>query len=257
MDALPTTATAAEPHTAAFKDGIVSRLQDLVLEAGDAQDFYRELAVFSASLLAPPGVDIFCNVTVVRRKRPITVAWSTPRATAMDELQYAFGDGPCLAAMRSGATVYVQDVSTEPRWPDYTHAVAAHGVSSILSVPLQLEEDSSAALNIYSSAANGFSIEDIARAGMFGEQSAKTLKLELRLAHLREAKEDLEAAMKSRTAIDVAVGVIMAQNRCSQEDAMTILRKASNSRNIKLREIAAGIIASVSPTPRLRTHFDE
>lgn len=79
----------------------------------------------------------------------------------------------------------------------------------------------------------------------------------LRLAHLREAKEDLESAMKSRTAIDIAVGVIMAQDRCSQEDAMTILRKASNSRNAKLRDVAAGVIASVSPNRHLRTHFDE
>jgi GAF domain-containing protein len=257
MDDLPHSAARVLRRTATLKDGIVSRLQDLVLETADAQDFYRELAVFSASLLAPRGVEIFCNVTVVRRKKPMTVAWSTPRSTAMDELQYAFGDGPCLAAMRNGVTVYVCDVTAEHRWPDYTQAVAAHGVLSILSVPLQLEGDSSAALNIYSSAPHGFSGEDIARAEMFGEQSAKTLKLELRLAHLREAKEDLAAAMKSRTAIDVAVGVIMAQNRCGQEDAMAILRKASNSRNIKLRDVAAGIITSISPDPSLNTHFDE
>jgi GAF domain-containing protein len=257
MDALSHTAAHAARRAPALKDGIISHLQDLVLQTSDAHDFYRELAVFSATLLAPPGVEIFCNVTVRRRKKPITAAWSTPRAMEMDELQYAFGDGPCLAAMRTGATVYVRDVTADHRWPDYAQAVAAHGVSSILSVPLQLEEDSSAALNIYSSAAHGFSAEDVARAEVFGEQSAKTLKLELRLARLREAKEDLAAAMKSRTAIDVAVGVIMAQNRCSQEDAMTILRKASNSRNIKLRDVATGIIASVSPEQSLRTHFDE
>ncbi len=63
--------------------------------------------------------------------------------------------------------------------------------------------------------------------------------------------------MKSRTAIDIAVGVIMAQNRCSQSAAMAILRTASNSRNIKLRDVAAGVIESVSPDPALRTHFDE
>ncbi|RKO21007.1 ANTAR domain-containing protein [Pseudarthrobacter phenanthrenivorans] len=247
----------AVPDTSALQDGIVSHLQDLVLQTSDAQDFYKELAVFSASLLAPPGVEVYSNVTVVRRKRPVTVGWSTPRAKAMDELQYAFEDGPCLAAMRTATTIYVRDVTTDFRWPDYTQAVAAQGVKSILGVPLKLEGDSSAALNIYSSRANGFTGEDIARAEAFGEQSAKTLKLELRLAQLKEAKEDLEAAMKSRTAIDVAVGIIMAQNRCSQDEAMTMLRKASNSRNVKLRDVAAGLITSVSPNAGLRTHFDE
>jgi GAF domain-containing protein len=263
MDALPNTADAlsraADGYTppAAMQDGIVSRLQDLVLQTDDAQDFFNELAAFSASLLAPPGGDVHCNVTVVRRKRPVTVASSTPRARVMDELQYAYGDGPCLTAMRAGKTVHVPDVGMEQRWCDYVRSVAAHGVRSILSVPLQLEGHSSAALNIYSSAVDAFSPEDIARAELFGEQSAKTLRLELRLAQLRDAKDDLEAAMKSRTAIDVAVGVIMAQNRCSQASAMAILRTASNSRNIKLRDVAAGVIESVSPDPALRTHFDE
>lgn len=263
MDALPNTAAAfpqASDHytaPAAIQDGVVSRLQDLVLQADDAQDFYKELAVFSASLLAPPGGEVHCTVTVARRKRPVSIASSTPAARVMDGLQYAYGDGPCLTAMRTGETVYVADVAMEQRWPEYAQAVAAHGVGSILGVPLQLEGASSAALNIYSSAVQGFSPEDIARAELFGEQSAKTLRLELRLAQLRDAKEDLEAAMKSRTAIDIAVGVIMAQNRCSQAAAMAILRKASNSRNIKLRDVAAGVIESVSPDPALRTHFEE
>jgi GAF domain-containing protein len=263
MDALPNTPDAlpraADDYatSALIQDGIVSHLQDLVLQSDDAQDFFNELAVFSASLLAPPGGDVHCNVTVVRRKRPVTVASSTPLARVMDELQYAFGDGPCLSAMRTGKTMYVDNAANEYRWPEYARAVAAHGVRSILGIPLQLEGESSAALNIYSSAVQAFSPADIARAELFGKQSAKTLKLELRLVQLREAKEDLEAAMKSRTAIDIAIGVIMGQNRCSQAAAMTILRKASNSRNVKLRDVAAGVIESVSPDPKLRTHFDE
>jgi GAF domain-containing protein len=263
MDAVPET-TDSLPHVAdaivnppATENGILSRLQDLVLQSADPQDFFKEFAVFSASMLAPAGGDVHCNVTVVRRKRPITVASSTSQARVMDELQYAHGDGPCLSAMRTGKIVYVDDVATERRWPEYVRAVSAYGVRSILGVPLQLEGDATAALNIYSSAAQGFSPEDIRRAELFGEQSSKTLRLELRLAQLKDAKEDLEAAMKSRTAIDVAVGVIMAQNRCSQAAAMEILRKASNSRNIKLRDVAAGVIESVSPDPALRTHFDE
>jgi GAF domain-containing protein len=255
MDALPDTAGALP--NAVIQDGIVSRLQDLVLQTADAQDFFQEFAVFSASLIAPPGGDVHCNVTVVRRKRPVTVASSTPQGHVFDELQFAHNDGPSLSAMRTGETIYVGDVATERRWPEYLRAVADHGVRSILGVPLQLEGDTTAALNIYSSAVQGFSREDIARAEFFGDQSSKTLRLQLRMAQLKDAKDDLKAAMKSRTAIDIAVGVIMAQNRCSQAVAMEILRMASNSRNIKLRDVAAGVIESVSPDPGLRTHFDE
>ena len=242
---------------AELQDGIASRLQDMVLETSDAEEFFQELAVFSASLLSPPEAKVHCNVTVVRRKKPVTVACSDERARVMDELQYAYGDGPCLTAMRTGITTYVPHVSIEHRWPEYIQAVAKKGVQSILGVPLQLEGDSTAALNIYSSRPHGITGEDIARAELFAEQSAKTLRLELRLARLQDAKDNLEAAMKNRTAIDVAVGVIMAQNRCSQDAAITILRKASNSRNMKLHDLAAGVIESVYPRAPLVTYFDE
>lgn len=105
--------------------------------------------------------------------------------------------------------------------------------------------------------AHGFSGEDIARAELFGEQSAKTLRLELRLTRLQQGKEDLESAMKSRTAIDMAVGAIMAQNRCSQKEAMTILVRASSSRNLKLRDVGMGVIESISPNTEVVTYFDE
>src|SRR4051812_14308310 len=192
------------------QDGIGSRLQDMVLESSDAEEFFQELAVFSASLLSPPDSKVHCNVTVARRKKRVTVACSDATARAMDELQYAFGDGPCLTAMRTGNTVYVPDVTAEHRWPEYIQAVAQKGVQSILAVPLRLEGESTAALNIFSSRPHGIVGEDIARAELFGEQSARTLRLELRLARVQEAKDNLEAAMKSRTAIDVAAGVIMA-----------------------------------------------
>jgi AmiR/NasT family two-component response regulator len=50
--------------------------------------------------------------------------------------------------------------------------------------------------------------------------------------------------MDSRTTIDLAAGVVMGQNRCSQDAAMTILKAASNARNIKLRDIATAVVAS-------------
>ncbi len=245
------------PNPAEVQDGVISRLQDLVLETSDAEEFFQELATFSATLLSPPASEVYCNVTVVRRKKPVAVASSTPQARDMDEIQYRFGDGPCLSAMSTGSTMHVPDVFSEGRWPEYIEAVTARSVRSLLSVPLRLEGESSGALNIYSTQAHGFTGEDITRAERFGEQSAKTLRLELRLARLQDARDNLEAAMKNRTTIDVAVGVIMSQNGCSQDTAHKILRNASNARNVKLRDVAAGIVESVSPTSSLRTHFDE
>jgi hypothetical protein len=37
---------------------------------------------------------------------------------------------------------------------------------------------------------------------------------------------------------------------------MAILKRASSTRNIKLRDLAASVIASVTDNPTVTTHFD-
>ena len=55
--------------------------------------------------------------------------------------------------------------------------------------------------------------------------------------------------MLSRSVIDQAMGVIMAQNRATPDEAFAILRAASQSRNVKLREAAALIIQNLTGHP--------
>ena len=59
----------------------------------------------------------------------------------------------------------------------------------------------------------------------------------------------------ARTAIDLAVGVIMGQQRCSQAAAFEMLSKAASSRNQKLRDVAQNLLQS-SDECSVQTHFD-
>jgi GAF domain-containing protein len=194
---------------------------------------------------------------VARDKRQTTVANNDPKALALDELQCEFGDGPSLTAIRTRTTVHVPDVGGEHRRPEYIDAVSAHGIGSILGIPLKLEGTATAALNLYSPLPHGFTREDITRAEAFAEQAAKTLRLELRLAQLSNANKDMAQAMKTRTIIDLAVGAIMAQNCCSQDAALRILHRASSNRNIKLLDVAASVITAITDNTHVRTHFDQ
>jgi AmiR/NasT family two-component response regulator len=51
--------------------------------------------------------------------------------------------------------------------------------------------------------------------------------------------------LTSRSIIDQAIGILMAQQRCSAGAAFEILRSASQGRNTKLRTIAADIVRAV------------
>lgn len=234
---------------------VADYLQDLVLGCADVAELLSELATFSAFRLSVHN-ELLCGVTLVRRKKPTTVATSDPRVLALDELQYGYGEGPCLSAAREVTTMHVPELTEDHRWPGYCTAAWAEGVRSILAVPLRLEGEAKAALNLYSTRPHSFSGEDIEHAESYAGQASKAMRLAVRVAQLTDDRNHLTAAMESRTTIDVAVGAIMAQNRCSQDTAMKILKIASNTRNIKLRDVASTVVASVAQDPKVLTYFD-
>jgi GAF domain-containing protein len=234
---------------------VVEHLQDLVLESGDVQELLDELATFSAQTLSG-SEELLCGITLLRRKKAATLATSDPRVMELDEMQYGLDDGPCLTAIRDLVTIHVPDLREEHRWPEYTPTAWRQGIGSTLSVPLVLEGEANAGLNLYSTSTHSFSGEDIEAAEAYAGQASKALRLSVRIAQLTDARRNLSAAMESRTVIDLAAGAIMAQNRCNQETAMKIMKIASSSRNVKLREVAASIVASLSEDPKIMTHFE-
>ncbi|WP_461187864.1 GAF and ANTAR domain-containing protein [Arthrobacter sp. Z4-13] len=233
------------------------RLQELALDSRDVVGFLTDLAAVASSWLSSPGNRIHSGVTVLRRKKTEVVASSDAAAHALDELQNGFGDGPCLTALRAATTVLVSDLADERRWAPYLKVAREYGVSSILAVPLNLSGEAEAVLNLYSGRSNGFSADDVSAVEAFASQAANSLRLVLRIAQLNDARTDLGTAMQSRTVIDMAVGAIMAENRCSRDTAFQILTKASNTRKIKLRDAAASVIGPISGGQQIATYFDE
>lgn len=230
-------------------------LQELLLESEDITGFLDAFTASIAEALSSDGEQVWCAVTLLRPKRSTTVASSSPQAEALDEIQLHYGDGPCLTAAREHRTVYVSDTRTDPRWPAYGNAAAEAGILSALGVPFELAGEAAAGLDVYADRPGAF--DEAVLEVVQGQVAAAstTLRLAVRMARHRDTETDLKTAMASRTTIDLAVGIIMGQNRCSQEKAVEILRAASNHRNVKLRDLAAELVATVGRGPA-STHFD-
>jgi hypothetical protein len=113
-----------------------------------------------------------------------------------------------------------------------------------------VEDRTTSALNLYGyDRPNTFSDDDKQRAGIFAAPASTALTLALRFAQHNEVTEQLEAALESRTVIDQAIGVLMAQQRCDADTAFDLLRKHSQNNNRKLRDVAAGLILQVTGRP--------
>lgn len=73
------------------------------------------------------------------------------------------------------------------------------------------------------------------------------LRLAARTGGLQfSAHARMEARLASMPVIEQAKGIIMAQCRCSEDQAFDALRRASQRENIKLRELAARVVAKTA-----------
>ncbi|GAB3553524.1 GAF and ANTAR domain-containing protein [Arthrobacter tumbae] len=233
----------------------IDHLQDAVLDSTDVSQFLDQLCRHAVTSLTD-GAQVLCGITLLRNRKAATVASSSEYARNMDEIQYSFNDGPCMSAAREQSIVEVRDVRLEQRWPEYMHAISGHGMRSILAVSFDLAGEANAALNLYSDKANKFTDDAIGRAKSYASEASRSLRLAVRIAQHSEHAEDLITAMESRTAIDIAIGIIMTQNRCTQTEAFAVLRKASSHRNVKLRDLAGQIVAGHNANSTPATHFE-
>lgn len=238
------------------RDPVTALLQDMVLESDDVQDFLTGLASIAAEAFSGPYGEVFCGVTLLRPRSMITVASSSDKAREVDEVQYGFDDGPCLRAARTGSTIHIRDFHTEDRFPEYRQAIASYGLRSALGIPIRLEDGASAGLDFYSTTPDAFDAKGITVAEGLARDASRSLRLAVRIATLSEDTQHLKAAMAARTTIDTAIGAIMAQNRCTQKEAFAILRQASSTRNVKLRDLATSVLTSIGQAEPLTTHFD-
>ena len=239
-------------------ESTVSDLQDLITESGTVSEFLDELAIFAARTISPAiGHPVECAVALRRRRRTITIAGSSEEARALDQIEQALGAGPCMLALETNTTVLLNDVNGDPRWPDFQHELTNRGYHAVLGIPLELGKDSWAALDLFAPAAGAFTPASIAIAEDFARIAGDALRLAVRIGTAQLLAEDLKAAMTSRSTIDLACGAIMAQNRCSQEEAFAILTRASNHRNKKLHQVAEelllGLTGNVPPEARFDT----
>lgn len=186
------------------------------------------------------AADVGGGVTLLdEHGRAATVGYSDPVIPDVDEAQYRESAGPCLEASRTGEAVIVEDLRREERWPEFSETAVNRGILSTLSLPLLADGGTLGALNVYASHAEAFDDTAVAFGGAFARQAV------IGISYWRQASvvEQLRQAMESRAVIEQAKGILIASMGCDPDQAFDLLRQQSQSENVKLRDIAASIVA--------------
>ena len=206
---------------------LATRIVALADTPDDASDIDTRLAAIAqaaADTLTPVS---YASITAVRDGDNTTVAATSELATAVDKAQYADDNGPCLAALHDGTPVGVDDIPATMTWPGFREAAVRMGLHASLSIPLFAASGAPiAALNLYSHDPLAMAPLNAGVWTVYNTDSAPHPRPDQLLVDT--GGEDLVAgliqAFEVRAMIQRGIGVVMADEHCSAEDAYLTLR---------------------------------
>ncbi|TCO20383.1 GAF domain-containing protein [Kribbella steppae] len=221
---------AAIDRSAAVSDE--DRLEDLVVqlhEAPDVQQTVDRFLSFAVEFLTPDHA----TIALKRRTRLWSAAATDDASSAALAAQLSLGQGPCVTAMSTGLSVLVPDTGQEIRWPEWTQVITPRG-RSIFSIPLTAAGTTIGALNLTSERPHIFDAADI-RAPRVATYGAVAIAA-------AQERESLLEAVEASKCIGQAIGVLRERFSIDGDRAFDILRRYSQDRNKKLRQVAKHLL---------------
>jgi GAF domain-containing protein len=189
------------------------------------------------------------GLTLLVEGKLATGVFTDPEAPEIDTAQYESGHGPCLDAFRYQQVYRIDSTADERRWPEFANLAAAHGVMATVSVPVTARGESLGALNFYSRT-GPFDDGHAYEAELFAQQAAIVLANAQVYWDARQLGENLQQAMRSRSVIDQAIGILLTDGGRTPDDAFQLLVRASQRENRKLRDVAAEMVDRAVQRPQ-------
>ena len=193
------------------------------------------------------------SITMLTWPDTRTAAYTDERALELDNLQYAYGRGPCLEAAWQRTPVRAVISAEHRRWPEFVDAAQQVGIRASLSVPLLAdgldeEQEVVGSLNIYSHTASAFDPFDEGLMRLYTIAAGQAITNARRWQRSRETVTQLEQALTSRSDIDMAKGALIALHGYDPDEAFARLVDQPRRGNIKLRDVAIDLLAWLQAT---------
>jgi GAF domain-containing protein len=179
------------------------------------------------------------SITSIRSGQFTTIASTSEVPEHADKIQYKVGSGPCLDAIRANDTIRVDDLATDPRWPQFAGAACSElAMHSMLAQVLPIDDSVLGALNVYSTKTRAFDVRDEKVIAILGSAAVTAM----RAARHQEKAEHMERALRTSRRIGVALGILMVTRQMNLDDAWALLSKASQDSNTKVSELADQVV---------------
>jgi ANTAR domain/GAF domain len=177
-----------------------------------------------------------------------TLGASGQLARAYDELQFTFGEGPCIESVSAREPVLIDDVAdTAKRWPAYGPALLAQGVRGVYAMPVLVAGEYLGALDLFRTNPGVLAEGQLAGA-LLAAELAELPMLDLLGADLQSAAADPDSSVwdelttMTRAEIAQATGMLVAQLNVTPAEALVRLRGHAYAAGRTATDVARDIL---------------
>ena len=178
-----------------------------------------------------------------------TLGSSGPAARRYDELQFTFGEGPCLEAVAQRVPILIVDLADpeEVRWPGYGPAMLANHIRGVYAIPVVLAGEFIGALDLFRARPGPLLGDDLTGALVAAELADIPL-LDLLDGDLQAAIAEpnsnawAELHVLSRAEVSQATGMLVAQLGVDPAEALVRLRAHAYTTGRSATDVARDIL---------------
>jgi GAF domain-containing protein len=165
-------------------------------------------------------------------------------AALVEELQFTFGEGPCIDAHRTGRPVVEDDLAhaSPPRWPAFTPAVLDAGARAVYGFPIRIGAVRLGALNLYRDVPGSLSGEQYEDALVLAEVAARAILAVQADAPPDELAAELESMANFHLEVHQAAGMVAVQADCSVVEALVRLRAFAFRNERSIDDVADEVV---------------
>ena len=166
-------------------------------------------------------------------------------ATAIEDLQFTLGEGPCVDAYAQARPVLEPDLAAPEalRWPAFTPAALTAGAGAVFGFPLQIGAVRLGALNLYRVDAGPLTPDQHADALIIADVIGRTLLAMQADAPPGRLAAEIEAGADLHLVVHQAAGMVAAQLDVPVGEALIRLRAHAFANDLPLRAVASDVVA--------------
>jgi transcriptional regulator with GAF, ATPase, and Fis domain len=223
---------------------IVAALKEITARVSSASalpEAVDDLLKVTTDLLPGP---VQCGVTLISQGEPATFTANGLPAELLDEAQHCDGDGPCMEAVRTRDIVTSHDLAAETRWPVWSATAQRHGIRAVLSYPFDVDPSILGALNLYADQAFGEEVPILAM--LVADHASLLLRVRLRQLTQDQLLAQVSDVAAGDTAVERAIGIVMAQRGCPPEQALRHLHEAATHLGVGIPALAQRLVRTVA-----------